>query len=97
MKPKILVDFIPSGKMTNELIGKLNAACNTMSAQDFATNLASHIAAIAFILHGNNSHDVVKEIFAGVVDDAGIKFEQRRKAFEQAGKEIDAGPTGKPN
>ena len=98
MSVKILVNFIPNAAMTNELIAQLNSAVPRMSGQDFATNLSSHIAAIAFVLHSNNPPGIVKEIFNGIIDDATRKYEARKKALVEAEKVAnDDGPTEKPN
>lgn len=97
MNVKIFVDFIPNAQLTNEIIKGLNKSVPTMSGQAFATNLASQIAAIAFVLHSNNPHEMVKDIFNGIIDDAGHKFEARRKAFAQANKEVDDDERAKPN
>lgn len=81
------VDYTPDPKMTNGYIKALNAQVGVRSAQDLATEWASSMAAIAFMLRRTNSRERVVALMSTVAEDACAQFE----AHERRVKELAAG------
>lgn len=77
MNGKILVDFIPNPKATDYLIRKLNDEVLNKGEQEFATIIATHIAAFAYIMHSNNTTATVKHLFSEIVEEAGMQFRNK--------------------
>lgn len=85
---KIIVNYEPHPKLTNEMIMGLMRLSEHLKPQEFATQIASNIAAIAFALHGSNDHDTVIDIFGYLLDQAGKQFEARKKQMVTENKPV---------
>jgi hypothetical protein len=85
---KILVDYSPSVLRTNFLIGQINAAAGDVEPQALATEIASNIAALAFVLHSMNDPQTVKEIFEPLINQAGAQFAERKRQLENQKKPV---------
>lgn len=77
-KGKILVDFTPNPSATNYLIKKLNEDVVECSEQEFASTVATHIAAFAYIMHSSNTTATIKHLFSEIVEEAGMQFRNRQ-------------------
>jgi len=76
---KQLVDFNAAPVLTNRIIINLNDSVERLTPQEFATMIASNVAAMAFVMHSSNDTENIKRLFSIMVDDAGKQFEARKK------------------
>lgn len=74
----VLVDFTPAPTLTNNMIATLNKMTTQLSPQEFASYIASYVAAFGYVMHSNNSTEQVVDLFTMLVKDAGAQFEHRK-------------------
>lgn len=79
------VDFMPVGELAQRYIVSLNNQSAHMTPQEFASMLASSIAASAFMMLSTNKPEDIKALFSACVDDAHKQFEARKLAMAKAG------------
>jgi hypothetical protein len=82
-KQKRMVEFIPAPVLVNGMIENLNKMGANVPPQEFASFIASQIAALAFVMHSANDTETITRLFSAVVEDAGKQFEYRKKLMEK--------------
>lgn len=75
---QLLVDFLPAPTLTNNMIATLNAMTTQFSPQEFASYIASYVAAFGYVMHSNNSTEQIVKLFTMLVEDAGKQYEHRK-------------------
>lgn len=74
-----MVDYMPDGKVTAGVIKLMNSQVGAKTAQELATEWASTVAAIAYMLRHTNTREKVIELTKLLAEDACDQYEHRQR------------------